>query len=539
MASRGALGDVVYVTVNLVVGHTLDGAIPPSGAPAGCSQARFDFIALAPVAALLVSFAYAVVRLRLRRPFLLADWPMAAAAHLRAVLLHEVPGADGPPARLRAVHGGDAADHLHRVPRGHERGALDPRPAAQDGSAGWVSTYPVGIAVLIFFVVYFWGPLHTAVDGAPAAYRPMVAARPAFARVGYAAEFDGSAFEDLRQIVNAYLGPHDRLMDITDEPALFYYFLGRDPSSRWYAPNGIVDTAELQRNLLAELRRTPPKLIVFDDTDQKMYGLQTMDGVPASVRLYLISRWILAHYRPLLESHGRTIYALPGVPAGLEPSSAPQSATGDDRGAVPRPGMHLGLRPDLPRRTGGAALRRPGGPRAHHGRARSRSVTLTGWAGDLRAGQPAREVIATVNGRIVGRSTPDIDRPDVPAAGYPAGFLRSGFQLSIPTWANASKALKVFAVGRDGSVAQLAILNAPAQGGVAKIGSRTGRPAAECRHRTRRCRELHPARCSSLSRPPDRRGGTTAGSRSTPRAGGFLQGGFELSDRPVRLTQGA
>ena len=29
MASRGALDDVVYVTFNLVVGHTLDGAIPP------------------------------------------------------------------------------------------------------------------------------------------------------------------------------------------------------------------------------------------------------------------------------------------------------------------------------------------------------------------------------------------------------------------------------------------------------------------------------------------------------------------------------
>ena len=44
---------------------------------------------------------------------------------------------------------------------------------------------------------------------------------------------------DLRQIIDAYLGPHGRLLDITDEPALFYYFLGRDPSSRWYAPNGI------------------------------------------------------------------------------------------------------------------------------------------------------------------------------------------------------------------------------------------------------------------------------------------------------------
>lgn len=536
IASRGALGDLVYVTVNLVVGHTLDGAIPPSGAPAGVSAARFDIIALAPVAALLISFAYAVVRLRLRRPFLLADWPMAAVAifvlfyYTKFLARMDVPHAYEPfmvatPLMIyiiyRAVR---AAEHWIR-------GRLPSR------SAGWVSIYPVGIAILLFFVVYFWGPLHTVVDGASAAYRPPVAARPAFARVGYAEQFDGPAFEDLQRIVNAYLGPHDRLMDITDEPALFYYFLDRDPSSRWYAPNGIVDTAELQRNLLAELRRAPPKLIVFDDTDEKMYGLQAMDGVPVGVRLYLISRWILQHYRPLLVSHGRTIYALPGV--------------------SPLSRMHLQLK-QQPSTTGvrflgqecswgysptflGQPAEPPSSAQAVPVRTtvvREPQVILTGWAGDLRAGDPAREVLATVRGRIVGRSTPNIDRPDVVAAGYPAGFLRTGFRLAIPTWANSSKSLKVFAVGSDGSVAQLANMNVPAQGGGARIGPREVvlRPNADTGHVDS---EAGSGAVLKLQSPA---GSTWRDYRwlqvDAPKGGLFFQGQFQLSNNRDQTDAG-
>lgn len=117
----------------------------------------------------------------------------------------------------------------------------------------------------------------------------------------------------------------------------------------------------------------------------------------------------------------------------------------------------------------------PGGPSSGaHGRSAvaQGQVIYTGWAGDLRDREPAREVIATVNGKIVGRGTPELARPDVPAAGYPAGFLLAGFQLSVPAWANASK-VRVFAIGRDGSVAQLPTKTVAARGGVAKIAGRT------------------------------------------------------------------
>src|SRR5205823_3107139 len=121
-----------------------------------------------------------------------------------------------------------------------------------------------------------------------------------------------------------------------------------------------------------------------------------------------------------------------GSPAHLEPSSTPPSAARDDGAAVSRPAMQLGVRSDLPHRTGAPAVP------VRSVVARQPQVTFTGWAGDLRARTPAREVIATFNGRIIGRSTPNADRPDVVAAGYPAGFRGSGFRLTSPTSANAS-----------------------------------------------------------------------------------------------------
>ena len=337
------------------------------------------------MAALLVSFAYAAVRLRLRRPFLLADWPMAAAAlfllfyYTKFLARMDLPHAYQPfvvaiPLIIYIIY--RAVSALERWVRS---GPFKKRTS-------WMPARPVGLAVLIFFLVSFWGPVHTVVDAAPAAYRPVAPAPPAVARVGYSSQVDTAAVHDLQQIVNAYLGPHDRLLDITDEPALFYYFLGRGPSSRWYAPNGIVDTAELQRNLLDEVRRAPPKLIIFDDTDTSMYGLPTMDGVPVSVRLYLISRWILEHYRPLLESHGRTIYALPSVPpvSSLHLHLNQQPTTV----GVPFLGQECnwGYAPAFLGQPAVPSSSAPAVP-VHTTVVHGPQIILSGWAGDLHAEQ--------------------------------------------------------------------------------------------------------------------------------------------------------
>ncbi len=533
MASRGAVWDVIFQEVNLASSRTLDASIPPT--PAGFPQARFDLIALAPVAALIMSFAYAVVRLRLRRPFLLADWPMGVVALFLATYYSKFltrmdlphayePFMIGTPLMIYIVY--RTVMSLERVVRRHwERIRV-----------GWVTAHPVGLALLIFMVVYFWAPLHRQLDGAATAYRPTVAARPTFARVGYDAEFDDPSFEDLEQIVNSYLGSGGQMLDLTDEPALFYYFIGRDPASRWFAPDSQVEAPALQRNLIDQLRRSPPKLIVFDSTDTAMIGGSSIDGVPVMVRLNLISRWVLDHYRPLLVSHGRTIYALPGVsPTQSLHLHLNQRPTTTD---VPFQGQtcNWGYAPTF--------LSAPAEPRSNAPAvpvrtavASQEQVTLTGWAGDMRAREPAREVIATFNGRIVGRAMPDLERPDVPAAGYPAGFLRTGFQLSIPKWANATKELRVFAVGRDGSVAPLAILNVPAQGGVARIASRTVtlQPSAETGHvdgetATGELLRIDPPAGSTWKDYRWLEVDAPSLEVDAPSSHGFLEGGFYLSD---------
>ena len=144
---------------------------------------------------------------------------------------------------------------------------------------------------------------------------------------------------------------------------------------------------------------------------------------------------------------------------------------------------------------------------------------------------PAREVIATVNGTIVGSAIPQVARPDVPAGGYPAGFLGSGFELSIPAWAESSAGLRVLAVGRNSAVSDLAVLHVPARGGDIRLGRRMIRlqPSALIGHVDS---EGSPSRPVQINLP--------TGSRWTqyrwleidaPRSG-FVKGGFRISDLP-------
>jgi hypothetical protein len=168
---------------------------------------------------------------------------------------------------------------------------------------------------------------------------------------------------------------------------------------------------------------------------------------------------------------------------------------------------------------------------------RHAEVTIAGWAGDLRARQPAREVIATLDGKIIARSAPYVSRPDVTAAGYPAGFLHSGFRLSIPARTNISQ-VSVFAIGRAGSVAQLATPATPAAGGLVRIGGHSVRlqPTAVTGHVDTEAEATPPVRIE----PPA--GSTWAHYRwlevDAPSSGSFLRGEFTLSDQTNAIDPG-
>jgi hypothetical protein len=84
------------------------------------------------------------------------------------------------------------------------------------------------------------------------------------------------------------------------------------------------------------------------------------------------------------------------------------------------------------------------------------SVSLRGWAGDERTGRPARAVLVVVNGAVIDRIEPQLDRPDVAqVTGHP-GFETSGFSdvLPVPGWTPGS-IVSVYALGADGTASRI------------------------------------------------------------------------------------
>jgi hypothetical protein len=449
LAANHALDDFIYVSRNLVHGHTLSGGTPPMPSADTVSDVGLGFLALIPVAALLISFGYAVARLRLRRPFYTEDWVMGAAAIFLLVYYTKFlarmdtghvyqPFVAGLPLffyiAYRVVAAGEAQIR--------ERWPLNAVLRA--------TTHPFSLALVVLVAVLNWSTIHNRAGQAPAFYRPAVTAPPQLKRVGYTQVFPTTAYRDLKRVVDAYLSPDDRLFDFSNTPLLFFYLMGRYPSTRYFHVS-LTYSTELQADVIRRLSKARPKLIVFDNDSTPFVALSNWDGIPNMVRSYDISQWILDHYRPLLWTHGITIYARRDMP----PASAVDLHLADKPATR---GIPFTVQPctwgSSPNFLSGPGMPPPGatgvGARAHPAPER---VTVSGWAGDPHAKLPAREVVAIADGRIVGRVKPKIDRPDVVAYGLPQGFERSGYRMQIQV--PPKEGMRVFGVSRDGDLTQL------------------------------------------------------------------------------------
>ena len=323
LATQGALGDFFYVSTELVRGHVLKGGLPPSEFLPPFAQ--YYFVALAPPAALLICFAYAVAQLRLRRPLRTEDWVMGAAA---IFLLFYYPKflARTDVQHLYQPYSVAFPLLLFIAYRAVAAAERQIRARAEGGLALRFTAHPVSFAITAVVAALASYPLWDRVQDAPASYRAQVERGPRIARLGYQTGVDVSMYRDLDRVIDAYLAPRDKLVDFTNEPALFLYVLDRDPSTRWFSAD-LTLTAELQQDQIRLLRKARPKLVVFDST--KLIGLANWDGIPTMVRDYEISQWILDHYRPLLTTHRHTIYARRDLPppstTGLDPEQAPKT----------------------------------------------------------------------------------------------------------------------------------------------------------------------------------------------------------------------
>jgi hypothetical protein len=469
LASRGALDDYVWVSIKLLHGHALSGAFPPTRS--GLSENLFGFMALMPIVATLIAFAYGVTRLRLRLRFRTEDWVMAAAA-LCTVLYF--------PKFLSRMDQGHVYETysvalplaLYIVYRFVEvaEGAVN-RTSAGRRISGFVA-HPVSLALVVLVAVLGWNRLPDEINDASVAYRPAVWAKPLMKQIGYASAVDPAPFRAMERIIDAYLAPGDRLFDFTNEPALFFYLIDRNPSTRYFHAT-LAKSEDLQRDQIERLRQARPKLIIFDNTAS--LGLATWDGIPTNVRHYDVSHWILDNYRPLLTLRTYTIYARRDQPPPWQL----------DLGLTEKP---IFRHPEFhtqqcnwqyaPNFFSGAVEPPPGAQSvaARTAKPARPVVTVMGWAGDKEAQVPVREVIAAVGGRIVGRAVPRIERPDLPTGGWPPGFLRSGFRVQVPTAALRKPGeLHVYGVARDKSVAEVPMGTAASRHGGVRLGGRTVR----------------------------------------------------------------
>jgi hypothetical protein len=79
------------------------------------------------------------------------------------------------------------------------------------------------------------------------------------------------------------------------------------------------------------------------------------------------------------------------------------------------------------------------------------SARLRGWAVDPAGPKPADQILAFVDGHLVGRGEPTEDRPDIVEEFETSAVLKCGFELRAGVPAGDIDDVRVFALSGDGA----------------------------------------------------------------------------------------
>jgi hypothetical protein len=473
LAVEHAAADFAFYYLVFVPGHALTGGYPIEFHK---KDPLFAYLAVAPVAALLIAAWYFGALFVGRRQPTNQEWVIAASAVYallyypkfldRGDFAHAIQ-AYLPAVPLIAFLVYKAVSDVNRRISNVHLSDFGPRIAAWRPAA-------VGLFALSLLTMQV-GPIPVRLDQLPGQYRPVAAAEPAIAKVGYSRDgFDSTQLADLRAVLAAYLRPNDWVFDFSNAPAVYYYLLEQNPHTRYYHVSMAIPELA-QRDLIDELEGNRPKLIVYDSD---RWGQPGWDAIPNMVRHYDVSQYILDNYRPLIRIQGQIIYGdakanlSPGVALGLNLSAPVETTNLQFSGQ----NCNWGYAPNflstapVPSSTG-----RPPVVLSVQQAGISDSV-VAGWAGDP-AGSPARQVVVAVNGRVVANGASNLSRPDVAAATGIPGFTTSGFQITVPTNLLVDSAgplpIQVFGVS-SGGVASLL----PFGPGLADLSKGAGVPAS-------------------------------------------------------------
>jgi hypothetical protein len=445
LARKGAVDDFVYTLTTFSVDHILTGAFPLLWGAFTFAVATYGV----PLS-IVLCLGHFVWRLRSRRSMRPEDWVMLGASLSLA------------PYYTKFLDRGD--NHvfqpwsmaipvlLYLVLRASELIEYAWSLVGPTASGTRVRSV-IGFVVLVA-LMFPWLPPWRAnwkqVTRLGAHYQADAAQDPPMPRAGYtvpSALWD-QEIPDLDKIFSSITGRKLSVFDFTNQPGLYYYFLGLKSPTRYFH----VSMAIRRRNqvdLIAELEAARPDVVVFDSANG---GLPNWDGLWNQVRHYEVSEWILRRYDPWLQVHGQTLFARRGL--DLPRDSA---AFASLKGSVVTDVDVAESPPECTWFESGSRLDvgPTGAPRRLETQRAGAVATITGWAAADR--RPARNIFAVASGQIVAAAKPTIPRPDAASVASIAPETLAGFTMSVPliTTGGVAPAMTLVAEYSDGSLSTL------------------------------------------------------------------------------------
>jgi hypothetical protein len=438
LAALHALDDFFFFYRTFAPDHSLTGGIPLEWL-----DTRFKFAAIAPVVLVILAIWFFAVALRARRSPAVADWVMGALAI--TVLLYYPKFLARPDFHVYqpfAVAIPLLAYAVYRIVD-----VLEHRTAQFEIRIRNVSLptrYWITVAAVLIVAVASPRGIFDAVGDVPGRLSATAHYEPFPPRLGYMnpLAIDLKIFTDLERQLDTYLEPRDHLFDFSNNPMVFHYLLDRRPSTRYFHVSMAI-RKHTQADLVRQLERDPPKLVVFSSSPA--FGLPWWDSISNQVRHYDVSQYILDHYRPVFESHTFVLMARNDFARGLAFRNTDQLYFANlpcDWGYAPN---FLDTRPEPEelRQAVSVPFRPTEGV-----------FTVAGWAVDLAASAPAQEVVAALGSRVVARASPSSDRADIAGQLQDQRYARSGFTVTIPGSARLER-LRFFVLTRSGEAREL------------------------------------------------------------------------------------
>ena len=234
--------------------------------------------------------------------------------------------------------------------------------------------------------------------------------------------------DGLRTLLNEYAGPTAPVFDFSNTPGLYYYLLNRVPGTRFYIAE-VAQTPDTQNQLISDLKESRPPVVAFDSAG---VGFSNIDYVPDSVRSYMVSHYLFAHYSPLVNYGGQILLLrndlvaaappLPPLPRGSFATEVAFSGPACSLGDIPNFFTPPSNIPSLPKVTATTTL------------LSTQRGVLSGWAINPTTKYPATRVVAIdSSGHVVASGRTGISRPIVPFVTGIRTALRSGFSMASPT----------------------------------------------------------------------------------------------------------